>query len=88
MRISLLRISLLRFFKIFHKNLPYANFGLLFSLVRFLGQKVYFANANFGLFFSLVWFFGLKVHFANAILSFFYFLLRLQENWPIFALAN
>ena len=45
MRISLLRISLLRFFKIFHKNLPYANFGLLFSLVRFIGQKVFFANA-------------------------------------------
>ena len=45
MRISLLRISLLRFFKTFHKNLPYANFGLYISLVRFLGQKVYFANA-------------------------------------------
>ena len=28
MRISLLRISLLRFFKTFHKYLPYANFGL------------------------------------------------------------
>ena len=45
MRISLLRISLLRFFKTFQKNLPYANFGLYISLVRFLGQKVYFANA-------------------------------------------
>ena len=45
MRISLLRISLLRFFKTFHKNLPYANFGLYISLVLFLGLKVNFANA-------------------------------------------
>ena len=61
MRISLLRFSLLRFFKTFPKYLPYANFGLFFSLVRFLGQKVYFANANFGLFISLVQFFGPKI---------------------------
>ena len=40
MRISLVRISLLRFFKTFHKYLPYANFGLFISLVRFLELKV------------------------------------------------
>jgi hypothetical protein len=39
MRISLVRISLLRFFKTFHKYLPYANFGLFISLVQFFGQK-------------------------------------------------
>ena len=40
MRISLVRISLLRFSKIFHKYLPYANFGLFISLVRFFGDKI------------------------------------------------
>ena len=39
MRISLVRISLLRFFKTFHKYLPYANFGLLILLLQFFGQK-------------------------------------------------
>ena len=37
MRISLVRISLLRFFKTFQKYLPYANFGLFFSLLRIFG---------------------------------------------------
>ena len=32
MRISLVLISLLRFFKTFHKYLPYANFGLFILL--------------------------------------------------------
>ena len=50
MRISLLRISLLRFFKTFQKYLPYAFLGLFISLVRFL----YLANAILGLFISLV----------------------------------
>ena len=36
----LMRIWLLRIFKTFHKYLPYANFGLFISLVRFLGQKI------------------------------------------------
>ena len=40
MRISLLRISLLRFFKTFHKYLAYANFGLFhFNSVIFLAKK-------------------------------------------------
>ena len=34
MRISLVRISLLRFFKTFHKYLPNAKFGLFISLVQ------------------------------------------------------
>ena len=38
MRISLVQISLLRFFKTFHKYLTNANFGLFISLVRFLGK--------------------------------------------------
>ena len=33
MHISLLRISLLRFFKTFHENLPYAIIGYFISLV-------------------------------------------------------
>ena len=41
MRISLMRISLLRFYKTFHKYLPYANFGLLISLVQFFGQYIW-----------------------------------------------
>ena len=41
MRISLLRISLLRFFKTFPKNLPYANFGLFISLVRFFWVDIF-----------------------------------------------
>jgi hypothetical protein len=40
MRISLVRISLLQFFKTFHKYLPYANFGLFISLVQYFGQKI------------------------------------------------
>ena len=50
----LMRISLLQFFKIFHKYLSYANFGLIFSLVRFLGQTVYFANAILSFFIFLL----------------------------------
>ena len=34
MQISLLQISLLQFFKTFHKYLPYANFGLFISFSR------------------------------------------------------
>ena len=41
MWISLVRISLLRFFKTFHKYLPYANFGLFISLVRFFSGLSY-----------------------------------------------
>ena len=43
MRISLVRISLLRFFKTFLKYLPYANFWLFISLVQFFAifaQKI------------------------------------------------
>ena len=40
MRISLVRISLSRFFKTFHKYLPHANSGLFISLVQFFGQKI------------------------------------------------
>ena len=36
----LMRISLLRFFKTFHKYLPYANLGLFISLVQIFGQKI------------------------------------------------
>ena len=67
MRISLVQISLLRFFKTFHKYLPYANFGLFISLVRFFGQNIWLMRffgylfhycdlpyANFGLFISLL----------------------------------
>ena len=36
----LMRISLLRFFKTFHKYLAYAFFGLFISLVQFSGQKM------------------------------------------------
>ena len=39
MRISLLQISLVRFFKTFHKYLAYAFFGLFISLVRIFGKK-------------------------------------------------
>ena len=45
MRISLVRISLLRFFKTFQKYLAYAFLGLLISLLGFL----YLANAILGL---------------------------------------
>ena len=71
MRISLLRISLLRFFKTFHKYLTNANFGLFISLVRFFWQKIWLMQifghlfhycdlpyANFGLFISLLRIFG------------------------------
>ena len=40
MRISLVQISLLQFFKKLHKYLPYANVGLFISLVRFFGQRI------------------------------------------------
>ena len=46
MQISLVRISLLRFFKTFHKYLLYANFGLIISLVQFFGQNICTANPN------------------------------------------
>ena len=36
----LMRTSLLRFFKTFHKYLPYANFGLFSSLMQFIGQNI------------------------------------------------
>ena len=39
MRISLVRISLLRFFKTFQKYLAYAFLGLFISLLRFLLAK-------------------------------------------------
>ena len=62
LRISLVGISLLRFFKTFHTYLPYANFGLFISLVQFFVQNIwlmqcfgylfhyceYLANAKFG----------------------------------------
>ena len=66
MWISLVQISLLRYFKTFHKYLPYANFGLFISLLQIFGQKIwlmrffgylfhycYLPYANFGLFISL-----------------------------------
>jgi hypothetical protein len=40
MRISLVQIPLLRFFKTFHNYLPYANFGLYTSLLRFFCQNI------------------------------------------------
>ena len=54
MRISLVRISLLRFFKTFQKYLAYALLGLYISLLRYL----YLTNAILGLFISLLRFFG------------------------------
>ena len=48
MRISLVRISLLRFFKTFHEYLPYANLWLFISLLRFFWAK-YLADAIFWL---------------------------------------
>ena len=48
MRISLVRISLLGFFKTFQKHLAYAFLGLLISLLQFLyvlGKCDYLANA-------------------------------------------
>ena len=47
MRISLVRISLMQFFKTFHKYLPYANFGLFISLVRFFGYFLLFFDDFF-----------------------------------------
>ena len=41
MRISLLRISLLAFFKTFQKYLAYAFFGLIISLLQSLCYKLY-----------------------------------------------
>jgi hypothetical protein len=71
MQISLVRISLLQFFKTFHKYLPYANSGLFISLVRFFGQNIWLTQffgysfdycdlpyANFGLSISLLRIFG------------------------------
>ena len=65
--ISLLRISLLRFLKTFHKYLPLANFGLFISLAQFFVQNIWLMQffghlfhywdlpyANFGLFISLL----------------------------------
>ena len=50
MRISLLRISLLRFFKTFQKYLPNAILGLNISLLRFslclLAQKLHKENRS------------------------------------------
>ena len=53
MRISLVRISLLGFFKTFHKYLTNANFGLFISLVQFFGQNIWLMRI-FGLFISLL----------------------------------
>ena len=52
MRISLVRISLLRFFKTFQIYLAYAFLGLFISLLRFLLAKN-LPNANFGLFYFI-----------------------------------
>jgi hypothetical protein len=67
----LMRISLVRIFKTFHEYLPYANFGLFISLVRFFGHNIWLMQffgylfhycdlpyANFGLFTSLLRIFG------------------------------
>ncbi len=61
MRISLLRISLMRFFKTFHRHLPYAFLGLFISLLplpnAFLGLFISLlplTNAFWGLFISLM----------------------------------
>jgi hypothetical protein len=67
MRISIVKISLLRFFKSFHKYLPYANFGLFISLEPFFGQNIWlmqffdylfhycdFPYTNFGIFILLL----------------------------------
>ena len=40
MRISLLRILLLRFFKTFQKNLPYAFFELIYFISATFGPKI------------------------------------------------
>ena len=40
MQISLLRISLLRFFKKIHKYLPYANFGLFYFISAIFWAKI------------------------------------------------
>ena len=53
MRISFVRISLLRVFKTFHKYLTNANFGLFVSLVPFFGQNISLMRI-FGLFISLL----------------------------------
>ena len=52
MPISLVRISLLRFFKTFQKILPYAFLGLFISLMQCLDL----ANVILGLFISLLQF--------------------------------
>ena len=49
----LMRISLLWFFKTFHKYLTNANFGIFVSLVRFLGQNIWLMQI-FWLFISLL----------------------------------
>jgi hypothetical protein len=51
MQISLVRISLLRFFKTFHKYLPYANFGLFIPLVRFFGQNIWLIRVFLAIYF-------------------------------------
>ena len=48
-------ISLLRFFKTFHKYIVYANFGLFISIVRFFGQNIWLTRF-FELFISLLLF--------------------------------
>ena len=53
MKISLVRISLPRFFKTFHKYLANVNFGLFISLVRIFGQNIQLMRI-FGLFISLL----------------------------------
>ena len=66
MRISLVQISLLWFFKTFQKYLAHAFLGLFISILQYL----YLANAILGLFISLLQFLNL----ANAILCAIYFI--------------
>ena len=68
MQISLVRISLLRFFKTFHKYLPYANFGLFISLVQFFGQNIW-----------LMQFFGYSFHYCNLPYANFWLFISLLQ---------
>jgi hypothetical protein len=78
MRISLVRISLLRFFKTFQIYLAYAFLGLFISLLRFLCL----ANAILGLFISLLRFFGQKICLMRFYLLFILLLRSLGKNLP------
>ena len=63
MRISLLRISLLRFFKTFPENLAYAFLGLSISLLRF-GLCVFRAK-NFITAVWLMLFLAIQFHYCD-----------------------